>query len=306
MADRLERITELLMLLLDSSQALTFEEIVDRTELYRNVSEASRKAFERDKSGLRGLGVVITTATEEGDRGATRYRVRPQDYFLPDLDLSEGERLSLHLAAAAVRLDDAWDDRAVLKLGGSQSSLAPAVATVPTLEALPDLHAAIGDRAEVSFEYRDRRRTLWPYGLFYREGHWYLAAADDGATKTFRIDRIRGAVSVGEAGSFEAPDDFDINQAMPRDPLLIGEELDLTAEVAIDASLAGRVARLRGSDVRERRPDGSIVVEVRVRNRDAFRSWVLGLRDHAVVLGPPELRSDMVDWLQTVAKGADG
>ena len=90
MADRLERITELLMLLLDSSQALTFEEIVDRTELYRNVSEASRKAFERDKSGLRGLGVVITTATEEGDRGATRYRVRPQDYFLPDLDLSEG------------------------------------------------------------------------------------------------------------------------------------------------------------------------------------------------------------------------
>ena len=32
-------------------------------------------------------------------------------------------------------------------------------------------------------------------------------------------------------------------------------------------------------------------------NRDAFRTWVLDLLDHAEVLGPPELRDDIVEWL---------
>ena len=44
--------------------------------------------------------------------------------------------------------------------------------------------------------------------------------------------------------------------------------------------------------------DGSVVVELAVTNRDAFRSFVLGLLDHAEVLAPPELRADVVDWLE--------
>ena len=35
-----------------------------------------------------------------------------------------------------------------------------------------------------------------------------------------------------------------------------------------------------------------------VTNRAAFRSFVLGLLDHAEVLAPPELRADMVAWLK--------
>jgi predicted DNA-binding transcriptional regulator YafY len=58
------------------------------------------------------------------------------------------------------------------------------------------------------------------------------------------------------------------------------------------------VASRDGPTVEERRPDGSVVLEVQVTNREAFRSFVLGFLDHAEILGPPELRADMVDWLE--------
>ena len=52
----------------------------------------------------------------------------------------------------------------------------------------------------------------------------------------------------------------------------------------------------------QRHDDGSIEVTVPATNLDAFRSWVLGLVDHAVVIGPPEVRSYVVNWL----RGASG
>jgi predicted DNA-binding transcriptional regulator YafY len=53
--------------------------------------------------------------------------------------------------------------------------------------------------------------------------------------------------------------------------------------------------------------EGAVVVRLAVTNRDAFRSFVLGLLDHAEVLGPPELRAEITDWLdRTVAAYASG
>ncbi len=40
--------------------------------------------------------------------------------------------------------------------------------------------------------------------------------------------------------------------------------------------------------------------DVAVTNWPAFRSFVLTFLDHAEVLGPPELRRQMVDWLSEV------
>ena len=53
----------------------------------------------------------------------------------------------------------------------------------------------------------------------------------------------------------------------------------------------------------ERRADGAVVVELAVTNREAFRSFVLGLLDSAEILGPPELRDDMVAHLEALAAG---
>ena len=54
-----------------------------------------------------------------------------------------------------------------------------------------------------------------------------------------------------------------------------------------------------------REPDGSIHVMVPATNLDAFRSWLIGLVDHAVVLDPPHVRNDIVTWLRQVAGPVD-
>ena len=56
----------------------------------------------------------------------------------------------------------------------------------------------------------------------------------------------------------------------------------------------------------ERRDDGAVVVALPVTNREAFRSFVLGLLEHAEVLGPAELRADIVAWLERRRGGCAG
>lgn len=302
MADRVERLTELLMLLLDTPRSVTFDQIVSGSSLYADRGESSRKAFERDKSSLRSMGIEIRTEIEEGDRGATRYTIRPDDYFLPDLELTDDERLALQLGAAMVQLDSSWDDDALLKIGHSGRPPAEAVvAEVPSLVQLPPLHQAMRNRCSARFAYNGRPRSVVPRGLFYREGNWYLAALDDGEDKVFRVDRIDGDVEVGAPHGLDDAREFDAALAMPSDPLLIGEGDEVTATVEIDHIMAPRVERQRGGVV-ERRDDGSIIIEVRVRNHDAFRSWVLGLRDHARVIEPAELVDEMVVWLTSIVE----
>lgn len=289
------------MLLLDTEQPVTFEQIVEHGGLYPDREEAARKSFERDKAVLRSLGVTIRTPMDPAT-GTTRYIIEPDDYFLADLGLDEAEQLALQLAASVVRLDESWDDQAIAKIGGTISAPPMVVAELPSLDQLPVVHAAIRDRAPLVFEYSGKSRTVEGLGLFYREGNWYLNGRDDGIVKTFRIDRISGTVRVGAGGSYEIAGEFDPGAAMPRDPMLIGEGEVVSASVWIDPATAARIVRLRGVEsVLERRDDGSVVVEVLVRNRNAFRSWVLGLRHHAEVLGPSELRDDLVSWLEAMA-----
>jgi predicted DNA-binding transcriptional regulator YafY len=297
-ADRVERLTELVMLLLDAPPT-SFDDMV-AGGLYPDSGESSRRAFERDKASLKEIGVPLQTVWDEAAHGTARYSIRPEDWFL-DLDLDAAERLALHLAAAAVHLDADWDERALVQLGGDPGQPVPVVADLPALDALPLLYDAMRRRALVGFPYRGRDRTLAPHGVFYRNGHWYLTADEAGTVKVFRIDRIEGDVDIGPADAYELPADVDPTAALPADPLQMGDADEIVARVAVDGVLAPRVRRLPSVTVVEEHDDGGIVVEVPVRNRGAFRSWVLGLRHHAVVEGPAELRSQVLDWLRAMA-----
>ena len=308
MADRVERLTNLLALLLSTSEPLTLEQINDRLEAYPD-GEAGRRAFERDKDVLRSEGVPVTTEFVEGAGPAGAYRVRPEDYYLPELSLTDEERVALHLALAAVRFESGWERQVRWKLGEVDVDSAPPLAALPAADALPAVFDGCRQRATVTFDYHGERRTLDPWGLLFRGGFWYVIGHDHdrGDRRTFRVDRIDGRVTVGEHGSFHAPEGFDPASALPEDPKLIGGHDSVEAEVEVDSLLAAKVIVEQGEQsVVERRDDGTVVVRLQVVNRPAFRSWLLGLRDHAVVLGPPDLRDDVVTWLEAVAAGGAG
>ncbi|MEM9714218.1 MAG: WYL domain-containing protein [Actinomycetota bacterium] len=299
MADPLERRLELLMLLREA-RPLTRAQIMERTGAYGDDPERGRATFERDKRALRELGVPISTVIAEGDEGATRYTVETDDYDLPPLDLEPDEHLALVMATAMVDLDRRWDDVALRKLGGGEVAGAGVRAALPALDALPTLQHAVAVRAPARFGYRDREREVAARALVFRTGHWYLVADEGEARKTFRVDRIQGAVELGEAGAV-AEVEGDPLEALTVDPMQLERDDEVTARVLIEGHHAERESRRAGVEVLDRRY-GAVELEVRVINRDAFRTWVLGLGPAAEVLGPPELRDEMVGWLREVAR----
>jgi predicted DNA-binding transcriptional regulator YafY len=181
------------------------------------------------------------------------------------------------------------------------------VATMPSLPGLPLLRDAIARRAAVEFVYRDVDRTVEPYGLLLQNGFWYLVAFDRtrGERRTFRVDRIGGRITMGSGDAFERPEGLDLRTVLPDDPKLLGADGDTTeAIVRVDASRAAAVTRELGADrVVESRPNGDVEVRVPCANREAFRSWVLGLLEHAEVRSPADVRADIVDWLEREAAG---
>jgi predicted DNA-binding transcriptional regulator YafY len=161
----------------------------------------------------------------------------------------------------------------------------------------------------VEFVYRDMPRTLDPYGLLLRDGYWYVIGHDHDRheLRTYRVDRIEGQVRAGRARSFTRPDGFDIRSVFPSDPKLLGEpESEIThAIVHVWPSRARLVAGEMGEEaIVERYDDGSIDLSVPCVNRDAFRSWLLGLTDNAVVVAPAEIRDEIVAWLSGIVEAA--
>ena len=299
---RLERLINLVAALLEAPRPLTADEVRERVPGYASEKSAFRRAFERDKETLREMGVpVVVEAVDDADPGIVGYRIPKDAYYLADPGLAPDELAALHLAASAVRLEGAGGIEALWKLGGevAEDGPAAAVAALPGQRHQAPLFAAISERRRVGFTYRGRRRTVEPHRLSFRNGHWYLTGTDTGSgeDRSFRLDRIESAVEVGdEAGVFErrpataAPPPWEAGSGEPVEAMLL-----------VDADQAGwAVGHLGHEAVGERRPDGSVVLRVRVTNRDAFRSFVLGFLDHAEVLGPPELRADVVTWLEAL------
>jgi len=306
--DRLERMLNLTATLLDTRRPLTLEELAERLEpAYPDDKVARRRAFERDKETLRDLGVPISVESVDALGGEAGYRIRPEDYYLPDLGLGVEERAALHVAVTAIRLDGGAAQAGLRKLGGIEGAAAPPMAQLEVTPALADCFDAVAKRRVLEFSYRGETRELEPYGVVHRFGHWYVVGRDRArdAPRSFRVDRIEDAPTVGAARAFEPPPNVDPAAFLRADPLSYGDDIPIDALVLVDATRAAWVVDDLGADaVAERHDDGAAVVRLRVVNREAFRTWVLNLLEHAEVLEPPELRADIVTWLEDLSRGA--
>ncbi|MFK8026214.1 MAG: helix-turn-helix transcriptional regulator [Ilumatobacter sp.] len=308
MADRVERLTNLLAVLLETRMPLSLTDIaMAMGDQYPDTEKSRRQTFERDKAALRDIGVPIETEVRVGDEyaGQTMYRIDRAAYELDDLNLEPEEMRALQVAVAAARTDSGHD--ALLKIGGStgDGDRTPVTAVLPERPELPTIRSAVASRSVLEFGYRGEARAVEPWGVLLRGGFWYLVGHDRlrAAKRTFRIDRIEGEIAAGQPDQFERPAGFDPRDAFPADPKQIGHasEDSVDATVRIRPPRAVTAERELGTDrVIARFPDGTIDVLVPAMNLDAFRSWVLGLVDHAVVLDPPAVRAHVVDWLTAI------
>lgn len=298
-----ERLGDLLAYLLQSPRGRTMREILDEVPGYGGYDPSARIQFERDKRMLRDQGVDVEVVTDGS--GEPRYRVDPERFYLPDLGLTEEESVALHLALCAVRLEGADGTDVARRFGpGSEPAADCGLRlALPSSDLLPRLNDAVVRRRVVWFSYGGLVREVEPYGLLFRDDFWYVSGLDRtrGATRNFRVDRIEGDVIVGEAGAFERPAGYDPAGALPDQPWRLGSGQPIVTEVWVDALLAARAER-DADAVAERRDDGSVVVRLEVTSVDGLRSWLFGFLDHAVVLGPPEVRGAVVRWLEEMCR----
>ena len=314
--DRLERVTDLVLVLLDTQQPLTLDAIARQVPGYPAEHAARRQAFERDKRLLRDEGIPVLTERLPGIE-QYGYRIDRESFYLPELDLEPDEQVALSLAVAGVHLGDPSGRDALLKLGAAGLGDVRPVASLVPSAALVELFEAVRTRATATFAYRGTGgsgggvRVVAPVGLWFRFGHWYLVAWDieRAGVRTFRVDRIEGDVTRGDAdsGSAEMPEgvEVDVKAALPDEPWEADSDDAVTMRIRVDALEARRVVDEVGEDkVVARADDGSMELELSVSSFTAIRSWVLGLLDHATILEPGAFRHDLVAWLEDVAKEA--
>jgi predicted DNA-binding transcriptional regulator YafY len=299
--DRLERITDLVLVLLNTPHPLTLESIAFQVPGYPEEHAAKRQAFERDKRLLRDEGIPVLTQSMPG-QDQFGYRIDREAFYLPDLALEPEEQVALQLAVAGVHLGDPSGRDALLKLGATGLGEVRPIASLVPPDALVDLFEAVRVRSETSFSYRGARRRVAPAGLWFRFGHWYLVAWDleRDDVRTFRVDRVQGAVKRSGPNSAEVPDGIDIRAALPDDPWVsdgAGEDQVVT-RIRVDAMEGPRVVEEVGRErVESQDEDGSVVLALSVVGFEAIRAWVLGLLDHAEILEPAEFRSELRAWL---------
>ena len=309
---RLERLLRLIAALIDTPRFLSIEELHTRVGIargedsagYPENSLAAKRAFHRDMNQLAEAAIPVISGPVPGqDREVWGYRIRKQDYSLPEMDFEADELAALHRAATAVRFDGVSGSEALWKLGGRVGEGTNAeLAAVPVHPALADLFQAVTEQRVAEFDYGGLPRSVQPWTLAFDTGHWYLVGHDEGRNdkRTFRVDRIEGEVVVGPPGSFQQPEGT--AGWAPFQPWKFGTDPAVTARLRVDPDQADWAARRLGQEPSEQDADGSAVFEVVVRSPDAFRSLVLEFLEHAEILSPPEMRADMVAWLEGIAR----
>jgi proteasome accessory factor B len=305
MQNVIERVINLLIYLLESPVPVTADDVRFTVAGYGDqTDDAFHRMFERDKEVLRRLGVPLERQALDGFGVDFGYRVDPEKYALPDPGLTEEERFALSVAARMVRLGGGNAGLEGLnKLGGVERGvgLEPLGADLGAeSEILGDLFRAVTERRTIRFRYKDDGRTLKPYGLAHRRGHWYLAGDGPDGPRVFRIDRM-ALLEVGEEpGSFAPPSDFDIRATMISQPWDLGSEPKLVAKVRFDPEVAWWAARTLGVGAIDGKP---LEVDLPVSNHDAFVGWILSFGASAEVISPEEMRDEIRARVQAAVAG---
>jgi proteasome accessory factor B len=321
-ARRAERLVNLVICLLSTRQYLTAEQIRTAVPGYEisdgsaRADEAFHRMFERDKGELRDLGIPLEVGRNSMFDVDDGYRIARRDYELPAIEFAPDEASAVGLA---IRL---WQSAtlaeaargALLKLRAAGIDIDPdsVPATLPRIDAgepaLPSLLSAVRARHAVKFSYRKAgagqsdQRIIEPWGVLSWRGRWYVVGfdRDRDATRSFRLDRIMGALKVaGPDGGFERPDRPDLHAIVTsRDP-----DSQRPGKVLVAAG-AGTQLRRSAASIRPADIAGWDELLIEYSSREWLATQVAGLGALAKAVEPPDLVSAVIARLQaTVAAG---
>ncbi len=302
MPTKFERLLNLAAVLDSANRPLTAQDIRSRLGTYSDNDVAFRRTFERDKEDLMAMGIPLQVVDNAGDDGRTPGYVLDRSVTDPGFTPAELAALQVAAARLALRDDDAREvadlREGLRKLGGLRQGGAPATSAEIHIDHIVSrIFAAITEGRAVDFVHRGTQRHLVPRRLVLRRGNWYVNGfdLDRGEPRTFRVDRIEGEVDLGE----QVEGDLDRQAASLRlRPWEFGSAEPVAATIMIDAELVPlALTQDPELEVVQQRSDGSVVVELAVRNRAGLWGWLGSFLDRAELLAPAQLRSEWIERL---------
>ena len=309
----LERLLNLVALLLETPTPLTFEQIRRVLEPYGQANaDSAKRMFERDKDVLREFGVplelvdVDVWGTEQG------YVIPKEKYYLPEIEFEPGELAALLVAAQSGGRDPAAEAGARKLLYGADGGVLGGLAGGP-LAAGSDARSnlvqaaadAAQDRRHVRFAYRTSQgqtgeRDVDAWAMVFRAGHWYLVGHDHerDAVRAFRLSRVAGEISDVGQGS-DPPDGFRAADHVEGGPWVPGG--DDRAEVRFSPERAWLAeSQFPGAAPTGTGEDGWVVMEIPMADEDALAAMLLEFGPDAVVQSPASLRDAVIGRLEAV------
>ncbi|HEY1687249.1 MAG TPA: WYL domain-containing protein [Solirubrobacteraceae bacterium] len=336
--EKLIRQLSLISYLMAERRPVTALEIRRDVEGYSGMNEdAFARRFYADRSELEALNIRLTIERPaDGAAEQENYSLRSENFHLKPIAFTDPELAALQTALHLLDGEFAYAEPLRLALQqitwGRPSPLRSpeqrSVALAITASAgghdlshrLAKIETAIFRNKTIAFDYytmqRDEigSRRVDPYHLLFQGGEFYLLghAHEREAIRVFRLSRIQGKVSYATKAEhdFRRPQDFDPRAYANRAEWQLGDEQGV-AEILISEPIAWQIERHFGRYgeilARHCADEGAGAHEEHV-FRTAYASarmiisWVLGLGEHARLLGPPELVEELQRRLQVLAE----
>ncbi|HEX5145624.1 MAG TPA: WYL domain-containing protein [Conexibacter sp.] len=334
--EKLIRQLSLISYLMAERRPVTAPEIRRDVEGYSAMNEdAFARRFYADRSELEALGIQLSVDKPvEGLAEQENYSLPPENFHLPAIEFTDPELAGLQTALSLLDGEFAYAEPLRLALqqiswGRSNPLQAPeqrSIALGITASAgghdlsqrLAKIETAIFRRKTIVFDYytmqRDElgARRVDPYQLLFQGGQFYLVgrAHERDAIRVFRLSRIRGKVAYASKAEhdFQRPEEFDPRAYANRIQWQFGEPLG-TAEVRVGEKIAWQIERHFGR-YGEMRPaedgSGDRVFATEYADARQLVAWVLGLGEHARLVGPPQLVEELEKRLALLVERHEG
>jgi proteasome accessory factor B len=309
----LERLLNLVALLLEARTPMTFEQIRQTlTDAYgQQDKDSAKRMFERDKDTLRDYGIpleLVATDIWDVEQG---YTIPKEKYYLPEIAFTPEELAALFVAAQAGGEGDAAEQGVRKLLYGADGGVLAGLTGGPLASGTPGtLLLAATDAAQrrrrVRFGYRTSRgaaneRDVDVYAMLCRSGHWYLVGLDRerDAVRAFRLTRFTSDIADSGEGS-EPPPTFRAADHVLAGPWGVGEPSASATVAFAPEVLWWATAGLTGASTGEPGPDGWAEVTLPLGDVADLAGWVLQFGPDARVVEPDELREEVLERLETI------
>ncbi|MCH8121089.1 MAG: WYL domain-containing protein [Planctomycetes bacterium] len=288
----------------------------------------SRRTIFRDLKELQAIGVPYRYDARTGG-----YMIEP-DFFLPPIDLSLQEAMSLLLLAhkardqiqlpfknsallAALKIENnlpakirKYCNKALKNISTRAGAQAPVTHSAGLDKTFAQLQQAIVKKRKVDLRYHSFfEKTiidveLCPYHLLYNNRAWYVLGRSSlhKSVRTFKLNRIRELTTTEKC--FVDGENFDVYDYLGRAWSMIPEGRIYNIKLRFLPKVANNVAEVQWHSTQKvvRNSDGSATVEFRVDGIGEITWWILGYGDQVKVLAPEALRKKVLEVAKNMVK----